>query len=109
MTLRRFVEAGGVATVFGVLTASPATAACCEQAKEASCDTANPPCCETASDPAAVAVLTRQVPAPRPAREMMEVLFMKPVLIGTRVLLGKYVIAHDNDRMARGEPCTYIY
>src|SRR5262245_5758841 len=40
---------------------------------------------------------------------MMTVLFMKPVLIGTRVLLGKYVIEHDNDRMARGEPCTSIY
>src|SRR5262245_60136835 len=109
MTLRRFVEAGGDATVFYVLTASAAAAACCEHAEATCRHTAKLPCCDTANEPAAVAVLIPQVPAPRPAREMMAVLFMKPVLVGTRVLLGNYVIEHDNDRMARGEPCTYIY
>ena len=42
-------------------------------------------------------------------RETMTVSFTKPVLIGDRVLLGKYVIEHSNTRMARGLPCTYIY
>jgi hypothetical protein len=39
----------------------------------------------------------------------MVVWFQRPVKIGTQVLFGKYVIEHDNARMARGEPCTYIY
>jgi hypothetical protein len=48
-------------------------------------------------------------PEQRPSRETMTVWFTKPVLIGDRILLGKYVIEHDNVRMARGRPCTYIY
>jgi hypothetical protein len=31
------------------------------------------------------------------------------VLVGKAILQGRYVIEHDNDRMARGEPCTHIY
>ncbi len=29
--------------------------------------------------------------------------------VGGHILQGRYVIEHDNDRMARGEPCTHIY
>jgi hypothetical protein len=47
-------------------------------------------------------------PEPR-LRETMTVWFTKPVLVGDRVLLGKYVIEHSNSRVARGRPCTYIY
>lgn len=36
------------------------------------------------------------------------VTFRDPVLVGDRILLGRYVIEHDNDRMARGEPCTRL-
>ena len=57
---------------------------------------------------AAVPVVARQ-PEPRPSRETITVSFTKPVLVGDRVLLGKYVIEHDNYRMARGRPCTHIY
>jgi hypothetical protein len=31
------------------------------------------------------------------------------VWFGRNVLMGKYVIEHDNDRAARGEPCTHVY
>jgi hypothetical protein len=30
-------------------------------------------------------------------------------MVGRHILQGRYVIEHDNDRMARGEPCTHIY
>jgi hypothetical protein len=45
----------------------------------------------------------------RPVREYAKVLFRDPVRIGDRVLIGTYVIEHDEGRMARGLPCTYIY
>ena len=52
-------------------------------------------------DPAAV--------APAPARQVTDVWFNRPVVIDHKILQGHYVIEHDNDRMARGEPCTFIY
>src|SRR5918994_2285279 len=45
----------------------------------------------------------------RPVREYAKVVFRDPVRIGDRVLIGTYVIEHDNDRMAQGRPCTHIY
>ena len=109
MTIRRFVGVGAVAAVFYVLAASPAAAACCEHAKKACCETPTLACCETADDPVAGAVLIPKQPEPRPVRESMVVWFNRPVKVGDRILFGKYVIEHDNARMARGEPCTYIY
>lgn len=47
-------------------------------------------------------------PAP-PVRQLVEVWFTQPTLVGRSILQGRYVIEHDNDRMARGEPCTHIY
>jgi hypothetical protein len=47
-------------------------------------------------------------PAP-PVRQTMEVWFMHPTWIGNSIVQGRYVIEHDNDRMARGEPCTHVY
>ena len=47
-------------------------------------------------------------PAP-PVRQLAEVWFHRLVLVGRAILQGRYVIEHDNDRMARGEPCTHIY
>jgi len=108
MDIRRFVVIGAAASAFYLLTASPAAAACCDHSK-ACCETPNMTCCDTANDAVAAAVLIPQVPAPRPVRESMIVWFQRPVKVGTRVLFGKYVIEHDNTRMARGEPCTYIY
>jgi hypothetical protein len=50
-----------------------------------------------------------QNPEPAPVREYARVTFLNPVKVGQVVLMGTYVIEHDNDRMARGGPCTYIY
>ncbi len=47
-------------------------------------------------------------PAP-PVRQTAEVWFQRPVLVGRAILQGRYVVEHDNDRMARGEPCTHLY
>lgn len=47
-------------------------------------------------------------PAP-PVRQLVEVWFTQPTMIGRTIVQGRYVIEHDNDRMARGEPCTHIY
>ena len=44
-----------------------------------------------------------------PARQSAIVWFNQPVRIGNNILQGRYVIEHDNDRMAAGAPCTYIY
>lgn len=47
-------------------------------------------------------------PAP-PTRQVVEAWFAQPTLIGRTIVQGRYVIEHDNDRMARGEPCTHVY
>ena len=47
-------------------------------------------------------------PAP-PVLQKTEVWFQRPVRVDGAILQGRYVIEHDNERMARGEPCTRIY
>jgi len=108
MSIRRFVELGAFGSVCCMLTANPAAAS--SRAEKKACDaTAVVVCGEPANDPVAEAVLIPRLPELRPTRESLVVWFMKPVKVGTRVLIGKYVIEHDDARMARGEPCTYIY
>jgi hypothetical protein len=70
-------------------------------------DQASMPCC-AAHDHAAAPATAEDV-LPIPAVQATVVTFRDPVRVGDRVLMGRYVIEHDNDRMARGEPCTYIY
>ena len=92
-----------------LLLASPAAAAngaCCDQKMDKAC--CDMPCCKDhvmAPKTSAAAV----VPAETPARQAVYVWFQRPVMAGTHILQGRYVIEHDNDRMARGEPCTRIY
>ena len=43
------------------------------------------------------------------AQQTMVVRFANAVMVGDRVLMGTYLIEHDNNRMAAGRPCTYIY
>jgi hypothetical protein len=43
-----------------------------------------------------------------PQKRWAIVNFVNPVEIGTSVLLGSYLIVHDDAKMARGEPCTSI-
>lgn len=103
----------------GLLLASPAAVAadagCCgEKAAKACCDM---PCCQdqvAMAEANAVDVLLSMdqltpAPARTPARQATVVWFHRPVMVGRQILQGQYVIEHDNDRMARGEPCTFIY
>jgi hypothetical protein len=102
-------------TAGSALIAAPAEAACCTpQAGEthhaASC--AMPCCKHHATDIDIVSKMLTSDPQLNPAppvRQTTEVWFMRPVLVGRSILQGRYVIEHDTDRMARGEPCTYIY
>lgn len=110
---------GAIAGVF-MLTPAAANASCCDQkdhaahhAKAACCDM---PCCKDAKAGAEVNVeeillstMDRQLSPAPPVRQLAEVWFHRPVLVGRSMLQGRYVIEHDNDRMARGEPCTHIY
>lgn len=45
---------------------------------------------------------------PQPVK-YIDAVFRDPVSVANTVLMGRYVIEHDDERMARGEPCTYIY
>ena len=33
----------------------------------------------------------------------------EPVLVGRQILMGTYLIIHDDAKMTKGEPCTTIY
>lgn len=104
----------------GLVLASPAFAAapCCQamKADKACCDM---PCCQDhkmaqadLADPFFLAISTEPPVPPQataPARQVTVVWFQQPVRIGNNILQGRYVIEHDNDRMAAGGPCTYIY
>jgi hypothetical protein len=112
MHLKLLVVAAAAGLVFAL--PAPAAAACCDQhanhaAKQACCDM---PCCQ---DKAAEDLLLSQMttdpqlnPAP-PVKQLTEIWFKQPTLVGKSILQGRYVIEHDTDRMARGEPCTHIY
>ena len=71
-------------------------------------------CCDCCADKACClemkAAATALLPAPeQPVRQTAVVMFKNPVLVGDTILMGKYIIEHDNDRMANGLPCTHIY
>jgi hypothetical protein len=71
-------------------------------------------CRDSAVDTAAVITTTDQRNDHGPLdvefpRRVMTVWFYRPVKIGDRVLMGPYIIEHDDARMARDRPCTHIY
>ena len=110
--IRLFAVAGLAGLLF---TASPAFAqATHEHGKQACCDM---PCCKDApkveqanAEPTIIDMLFAAGFAPvAPVRQEVTVWFQRPVLVGKSILQGQYIIQHDNDRMARGEPCTHIY
>ena len=64
------------------------------------------------SDIAMIGIVTRSDQVPFDVefpRRLMTVSFDKPTKVGNRILMGRYLIEHDNARMARGRPCTYLY
>lgn len=74
------------------------------------------PCCGAAPEDlrSAIEMIIQMDPdAPRApgqsAQQTTTVWFHRAVWVGPKVLMGKYVIEHDLDRQARGEPCTHIY
>ena len=98
--------------------------ACCDKADTHACDmpccddgaTCDMPCCQDEPIQSAVEILIAMdgqavlpMKAESPTRQTAVVLFQKPVWVGETVLMGKYIIEHDTDRQARGEPCTHIY
>lgn len=98
-----------------------AEANCCDKPDMSCCDDkpcCDMPCCQQeAAEPDAVDVLFAMdqnrvftlSDSETPTVQTAVVWFHRPVWVGNRVLMGKYIIEHDNDRMARGEPCTHIY
>jgi len=118
----KLLAAAGIAALV-IFAPVRADASCCDQAKHASHDMkAGMPCCaaetemKCCAEPDAIAMLLsgqdlldpQWAPAP-PPRQATEIWFQRPVRVGNNILQGRYVIEHDNDRMARGEPCTHIY
>ena len=107
MHLKIFTLAA-VATL-AMLFPARADAQCCDHAMASCCTEATANCCD--KDVNILAQLPVDMtlsPAP-PVRQLTEVWFQRPTWVGKSILQGRYVIEHDNDRMARGEPCTYIY
>jgi hypothetical protein len=102
--------AAAAIAAFALLSPARADAACCDQQ---CCDKAMP-CCEKEGHLHACIIGVPIVqdpqlePAP-PVRQVAEVWFMRPTWIGRSIVQGRFVIEHDNDRMARGEPCTHVY
>jgi hypothetical protein len=96
---------------------------CCQQEKSAmACcqhetDKCTMPCCQHDQPIDGVELLlslgdgmtTAEELFPPAARQRGVVWFHRPVWVGRNVLMGKYIIEHDTDRQARGEPCTFIY
>lgn len=111
----KLVAAAALSGMF-LLAPSAAEASCCDQqtghhGQAACCDQ---PCCteENIAEPSAVEILLAMdqpaTPAPS-AKQTVDVWLQRPTLVGQAILQGHYVIEHDNDRMARGEPCTHVY
>jgi hypothetical protein len=100
----------GVA-IAGLLMAAPAAGSpdqkCCDQPSKPCC-AATMACCTHDHEPPLEPVVSQTIAA-RPEVERVIVRFENPVWVGDRVLMGKYIIEHDNNRMARGWPCTYVY
>ena len=44
-----------------------------------------------------------------PPRQWAITNFTDPVLVADQILMGPYLIVHDDARMERGEPCTSFY
>jgi hypothetical protein len=44
-----------------------------------------------------------------PVRKVALARFIRPTIVAGTFVLGTVVIEHDDERMARGEPCTTLY
>jgi hypothetical protein len=44
-----------------------------------------------------------------PGQQSAIVSFEHPTRVGSQILIGNYVIVHDEEKMTRGQPCTTLY
>jgi hypothetical protein len=44
-----------------------------------------------------------------PGQQSAIVRFEHPTRVGSQILIGNYVIVHDEEKMTRGQPCTTLY
>ncbi len=44
-----------------------------------------------------------------PQRKWAVIKITEPVRVGRQLLMGTYLVVHDDAKMAKGEPCTTIY
>jgi hypothetical protein len=44
-----------------------------------------------------------------PTRRSAVVRFLRPTIVAGSFIIGTVVIEHDDDKMAKGEPCTTVY
>jgi hypothetical protein len=105
-----------LAFVFAAALAVPAAASAsdpaCHERHNADCKM---PCCQHDHEIDGIAVLlgggvaTAEDVFGAPVRQQVVVWFHRPVWVGQNVLMGQYIIEHDTNRQARGEPCTHIY
>jgi hypothetical protein len=58
---------------------------------------------------AAIAAVATSSDGAMPTRQRAIVNFDHPTLVGATILVGRYMVVHDADKMARGEPCTTLY
>lgn len=86
---------------------SPALAQCCDDHQDHSARA----CCASHDGATAGSAVPHSAIVTAPGVQKTVVFFGEPVRIGGTgpYLKGLYVIEHDDNRMARGEPCTYIY
>jgi hypothetical protein len=82
--------------------------ACCERHTHTQTDTCAMPCCKHGETAVNMEPMDESVTA-APTRQQVVVWFKDPVLVGPNFLMGRYVIEHDTERQARGEPCTHLY
>ena len=81
---------------------------CCDEDKACCKDMAA--CCNNDADMIAASVLVPRTNVPvTPIRQTAVVWFVRPVVVGSFILQGQYLIEHDMNRMAKGQPCTHIY
>ena len=44
-----------------------------------------------------------------PAKQAMALHFLRPTIVAGAAIMGPVVFEHDDEKMARGEPCTTVY
>src|SRR4029079_5904288 len=57
----------------------------------------------------AVGTIATSGDAVAPPRQWAVTNFVDPVLVSDQILMGPYLIVHDDAKMAHGQPCTSFY